>query len=167
MIDQQSTYDLETGEVEEGALVWIPQKAKSRFGKDWFQMAQNSLKIINSHRKELGLEGIVVFNSLMARLDFENYIQVSQADIAAELDMKPANVSRAVKKLIALGFVRKGPKVGRSLTYQLHPELAWKGKPKEHLGAQRIAKRAGWTVLEGGANASDQPALPFDDPDVT
>ena len=41
--------------------------------------------MINAHRNELGLEGIVVFNALMARLDFENFIQVSQADIASEL----------------------------------------------------------------------------------
>jgi hypothetical protein len=154
LIDEGSTYDLDTGEVQEGALIWVPRKVPSRFGRSWFQMAQDSLRIINSHRKELGLEGIVVFNALMARLDFENFIQVSQSDIALELEMKSSNVSRAISRLVSLGFIRKGPKVGRSSTSQLHPELAWKGKPRAHFGAQQKAREAGWIVLEGGQDGS-------------
>ena len=117
VIDSENkTHDPQTGEVEDGKLMWVPHKTRSQFGSDWFQMAQDTLRMINAHRNELGLEGIVVFNALMARLDFENFIQVSQADIASELDMRPSNVSRAMKRLDALGFIRRGPKVGRSHT---------------------------------------------------
>lgn len=164
LIDEGATFDPETGEVQEGALVWVPTRPKSQFGDRWFQMAQQTLKIINQHRKELGLEGVVVFNALMARLDFENFIQVSQSDIADELQMKTSNVSRAVKKLCDLGFIRRGPKVGRSFTYQLHPELAWKGKPKGHHTAKEQARQQGWKIIEGGLPEKDpnQPDLPFD-----
>ena len=98
----------------------------------------------------------------MARLDFENYIQVSQSDIADELEMKPSNVSRAVRKLIDHGFIKVGPKVGRSLTYQLHPDLAWKGKAKAHFLPVK-ARAAGWNIIPGGQAAADddQPELPF------
>lgn len=163
LIDESRTFRLDTGEVEDGALVWFPKKAQSQFGRDWFQMAQVTLKTINQHRKDLGLEGIVVFNALMARLDFENYIQVSQSDIADELDMKPSNVSRAIRKLIAHGFIKVGPKVGRSLTYQLHPDLAWKGKAKAHFSAREKARQAGWNIITGGHDPADddQPELPF------
>ena len=90
VIDSENkTHDPQTGEVEDGKLMWVPHKTRSQFGSDWFQMAQDTLRMINAHRNELGLEGIVVFNALMARLDFENFIQVSQADIASELDMRP------------------------------------------------------------------------------
>ena len=107
-------------------------------------MAQDTLKRLNAERKALGLEGLVVFNALMARLDFENYIQVSQADIAAEVDMKPSNVSKAVSKLLELGFIRRGPKVGRSYTPTSSPGLAWKGKSKNHFKPVRPpARRAG------------------------
>lgn len=164
LIDQGATFSPDTGEVQEGALVWIPTRPKSQFGDRWFQMAQQTLKIINQHRKELGLEGVVVFNALMARLDFENFIQVSQSDIAEELEMRTSNVSRAVKRLCDLGFIRRGPKVGRSFTYQLHPELAWKGKPKGHHTAKEQARQQGWKIIEGGApeRDPDQPDLPFD-----
>ena len=50
--------------------------------------------MINAHRNELDFEGIVVFNALMARLDFENFIQVSQKEIADELDMRASNLTR-------------------------------------------------------------------------
>lgn len=155
-IDEESTFDLETGEVEEGIMMFVPKRPKSRFGQEWFQMAQATLKTINSHRKALGLEGLVVFNALMARLDFENYIQVSQSDIATELEMKASNVSRAVRKLVELGFVRQGPKVGRSLTYQLHPDLVWKGGAKNHHKASMSARGDGWRVIDGGKPDVDQ-----------
>ena len=57
-------------------------------------MAQTTMQRLNAERKTLGLEGIVVFNALMSRLDFENYIQVSQTEIADELEMQRSNVSR-------------------------------------------------------------------------
>ena len=150
LIDPGSTYDTETGEVQEGALVWVPTRPKSQFGERWFQMAQDTLKTINLRRKELGFEGVVVFNALMARLDFENFIQVSQTDICEELEMRPSNVSRAIKRLCDMGFIKRGPRVGRSHTFQLHPDLAWKGKAKAHHTAKQQAKAQGWQIIEGG-----------------
>lgn len=159
LISEAETYDPKTGEVEEGSLVWIPRKARSQFGDGWFQMAQQTMKTINAHRKDLGLEGMVVINALMARLDWENFMQISQTEIAEELDMRPSNVSRAIRKLLDLGFIKAGPKVGRSYTYQLHPELAWKGKPKKHFTAQQMAKKAGWKVIDGGGTKEDPDQL--------
>lgn len=151
------TFDLRTGEVEEGALIWVPRKQISLFGRAWFQMAQDTLKKVNAERRALGLEGIVVFNALVSRLDFENYIQVSQAEIAKELDMLRPNVNRAMKRLTDLGFIRQGPKVGRSHTYQLHPELAWKGKSQNHHQAREVARSQGWRIIEGGAGVNQEP----------
>ena len=156
VIDSETqTHDPLTGEVQDGKLMWVPHRTKSQFGNDWFQMAQDTLKMINAHRRELGLEGIVVFNALMARLDFENFIQVSQVDVAKELDMQPSNISRALKKLTDLGFIRRGPKVGKSYTLQLHPDLAWKGKAKAHMTATTHAKRDNWVVIQGGQGTLD------------
>jgi predicted transcriptional regulator len=168
--DPSKTYDVKTGEVQEGTLLWVPKKARSQFGQDWFQMAQDTLKLINKNRKTLGMEGMAVFNALLSRLDFENFIQVSQTDLAAELEMKPSNVSRAVKKLIDHGFLKTGPKVGKSYTFQLHPELAWKGKTQKHFGAREMARKANWRIIEGGGSRAaiteqdnkDEPELPFD-----
>ena len=158
VIDSENkTHDPQTGEVEDGKLMWVPHKTRSQFGSDWFQMAQDTLRMINAHRNELGLEGIVVFNALMARLDFENFISglaggYCQRTRHATL---PSNVSRAMKRLDALGFIRRGPKVGRSHTLQLHPSLAWKGKARSHMTATSHAKRDGWKVIQGGQATLD------------
>jgi len=155
IVSEIKTLDPKTQQTEDGKLIWVPHKTRSQFGTDWFQMAQDTLRMINAHRNELGLEGIVVFNALMARLDFENFIQVSQKEIADELDMRASNVSRAIKRLDGLGFIRRGPKVGRSHTLQLHPSLAWKGKAQSHMKATSFAKRDGWKVIEGGQGSLD------------
>lgn len=162
MIDQSTTYDTKTGEVEEGSLVWIPKKSPSLFGKEWFQMAQSSLKTINQFRKQLGAEGLAVFNALLYRLDFENYILINQADICKELEMKPPNVSRAVRRLEEFGFIKRGPKSGKSSTFRLHPEVAWKGKPKAHHTAREEARKMGWKIIDSTKQNDDQPDLPFD-----
>lgn len=164
--DPSKTFDVRTGEVQEGTLLWVPKKARSQFGRDWFQMAQDTLKVLNQHRKTLGMEGMAVFNALLSRLDFENFIQVSQTEIAAELQMRPSNVSRAIKKLIEHGFLKTGPKVGKSHTFQLHPELAWKGKSQNHFGAREKARQANWTIIDGGnkqkvITKEEEPELPF------
>ena len=40
--------------------------------------------------------------AMLARLDYENLIQVSQAEVAQELGMNRHNVNRSIKKLIEL-----------------------------------------------------------------
>ncbi len=148
-------YDIETGEFRDGHLVFVPRKDKSQFGQDFFLMAQNTFSFLADNRKMLGGEGFAVFGKLISRLDFENYIQVSQADIAKELDMKRPNVSRAIKRLCDLGIIGRGPKVGTAYTYRLHPAAGWKGKPRAHFTALQEAKARGWKVIE------TQPELPF------
>ena len=45
---------------------------------------------------ELSHEQVRVLMALLAELDYENYIQVVQADIASALSMQKTNVSRAI-----------------------------------------------------------------------
>ena len=155
VIDSENkTHDPQTGEVEDGKLMWVPHKTRSQFGSDWFQMAQDTLRMINAHRNELGLEGIVVFNALMARLDFENFIQVSQADIASELRHATSNVSRAMKRLDARFHPKRAE--GRKIA---HPSATsvpcLKGKARSHMTATSHAKRDGWKVIQGGQATPD------------
>ena len=45
------TVDPETGEVLKGAFVFIPEKHKSPFGRDWFAVAQDALTFLAKNRK--------------------------------------------------------------------------------------------------------------------
>ena len=42
---------------------------------------------------------------MLADLDYENFIQIAQADIAETLGMQKTNVSRAVRALLDVGVI--------------------------------------------------------------
>lgn len=43
------------------------------------------------------------------------------SELADELELTPVTVINAMRKLLALGFVQRGPKVGRVHIYKLNP----------------------------------------------
>lgn len=106
-------------------------------------MNQDALKIL---AKTLTGEQFKVLMILLADLDYENYIQVAQADIAESLDMQKTNVSRSVKVLLELGVILLGPKIGRSHSYRLNPQFGWKGTAANH----KKALKNGLSVINGG-----------------
>jgi DNA-binding IclR family transcriptional regulator len=76
-----------------------------------------------------------VFDYLFGVLDMNNYLHIKQADIAAELGLDKSDVSRAIKHLVEIGFLDPGPKGGRTTTYRMNAQIAWRGKA----GARRAA----------------------------
>ena len=117
--------DRRTGEVIQGCMVWIPYRPK--ITERWFMAFQDSFEAI-AKDPELTLEPKNVLLYLFSKLDFENYIQQSQKEVAEGLGMRKENVSRAMKLLTAKRIVLEGPRVGRSRSYRLNPNYGWKGK---------------------------------------
>jgi DNA-binding IclR family transcriptional regulator len=76
-----------------------------------------------------------VFDYLFGVLDMNNYLHIKQSDIAAELGLDKSDVSRAIKHLVTIGFLDPGPKGGRTTTYRMNAQVAWRGKA----GARRAA----------------------------
>jgi len=136
--------DASTGEEVGSFVAVIRPKQKSAFQRH-FTMNQDALKIL---AKTLTGEQFKVLMILLADLDYENYIQVAQADIAESIDMQKTNVSRSVKVLLDLGVILLGPKVGRSHSYRLNPEFGWKGTVANH----KKALKNGLSVINGGKN---------------
>lgn len=134
--------DTSTGEEVGSFVAVIRPKQKSAFQRH-FTMNQDALKIL---AKTLTGEQFKVLMILLAELDYENYIQVAQADIAESLDMQKTNVSRSVKVLLDLGVILLGPKVGRSHSYRLNPQFGWKGTVANH----KRALKNGLSVINGG-----------------
>lgn len=134
--------DLDTGEDLGGFVAVIRPRQKSSFQRH-FTMNQEALKIIAT---ELNHEQTRVLMMLLADLDYENYIQVAQIDIADTLGMKKPNVSKAVKNLIEFGIIIEGPKIGRSKTYRLNLQFGWKGTVTNH----QKALRNGLSIIQGG-----------------
>lgn len=134
--------DQNTGEELGGFVAVIRPKQKSAFQKH-FTMNQTALITIAN---ELNHEQMRVLMALLAELDYENYIQVAQMDIAETLNMQKTNVSRAIKNLLEFEIILEGPKIGRSKTYRLNPKFGWKGTVSNH----KKALKNGLSIIQGG-----------------
>ena len=114
--------DESTGEVL-GGFVAVVRPRQNQLERH-FTMNQSALLILAN---TLNGEQLRVLLAFLAELDYENFIQVAQADIAEKLNINKVNVSRSVKALIDVGVIFEGPKVGRSKTYRLNEQFGWKG----------------------------------------
>lgn len=143
--------DRTTGEVlSEGALVWMPSRTQHPYGERWVAMTLDGLKKLMA-TPGIGLQEMKVFAELFSRLDYENFIQLAQIDIASATGMAKPNVSRSMKKLVEVGAIIPGPKVGRSQTYRLSPDIGWRGGKKQ--------LRAALSVIEGGKQTTEPQPL--------
>ncbi len=139
----------QTGEVMQGCMVWIPHRPKVT--ERWFMAFQDSFEEIAKDPDMTG-ENYKVLFYLYSKLDFENFIQQSQKEIAEGLGMKKENVSRAMRLLTSKQIVLEGPRVGKSKCYRLNPNYGWKGKVKtlqEHRKEQ-------FRVIQGGIEGREE-----------
>jgi len=123
-----ASVDQKTGEILDGVIVYCAVK-RNPYAKGWIMNSQEALELLASD-KDLTKESLRILMFLMARLDFENWIQITQNEIAETLDINKGNVSKAVSLLEAKGILIRGPKVGRSYAFRLNPYFGWKGKVK-------------------------------------
>jgi DNA-binding MarR family transcriptional regulator len=89
-----------------------------------FQEAFNALAEADLSKRENQ-----ILMKLLTLCDWENWVQVPQADLAEMLNMRKQHVSRALISLEKMNFIRSR-KVGRSKFYQLNPHFVWKGEFK-------------------------------------
>jgi DNA-binding transcriptional ArsR family regulator len=129
--------DSETGEIVYGLV-----EIKKKYITGGFFMAMQEGFI---HIAKLGLTGeqLSVLMLVFGKLDFENWLRVSQQEIADQLGMKRPNVTRSMSVLVEKGIIHKGPKVGTSCTYRLDPSFGLKGRAKNERTIRKdIAKLA-------------------------
>ena len=118
-----STVDMETGEIVHEPLT--ERRGRRGFsltfdaGADW--LAEQNLS-----RAEYR-----ILWKLIARLDFQNYINVSQKAIVESLGLQKSNVSKAFKGLLQRGIIVEGPTMNKVKSYRLNPDIAFKGTGKQ------------------------------------
>lgn len=125
----------------------------------WLALAQHAGKVLAENRETLGQEGLAVMFLLLSKLDFENGLLINQAELGRELGMHRQHVQRAIKRLIELGALLPGPKVGQNRSYRFNPEFGWKGSGTNHKKALEVHRDSGergkkegtlYTILPGG-----------------
>ena len=68
--------DQQTGEVVEGFVAYVVPKRKNGFQKGWMAMAQDAMMMLA--QSNLTGNDMKVMWAMLARLDYENLIQVNQ-----------------------------------------------------------------------------------------
>ena len=115
---------------EDGNIEDCFQLNKKNLGKGWGAMYQAALSNI-ADMKEMTLEQYRVLFKLFSKMDFNNYLCVSQQKLADELQMQRPNVARAMKALKEKNIIVEGPKIGNSKTYLFNPYVTHKGKNRK------------------------------------
>ena len=123
-----ASFDQDTGEILRGVIVYCGVK-QNPYSTGWVMNSQEALELLASD-KDLTKESLRVLMFLMARLDFENWIRITQKEISEKLGIKKSNISKAVLLLEEKGIILRGPKLGRSSAFRLNPYFGWKGKVK-------------------------------------
>lgn len=113
---------------EEGNIKGYFPLKKKNLGKDWLAVYQSALKTLA--KWDLPGEQYRIMLELLSETDFDNYIRISQKDLANELNMHQANVARAIKGLKDKNIIVEGPRAGLNKTYRLNPYIAHKGKDR-------------------------------------
>lgn len=116
--------DKATGEELPGLPVYRQTKIRAR---GWFMTWEAGMERLASDPDMTG-EAFRVFFKMVANLDYENYIKITQKEISESLGIRKQHVSRAVKILVDKGILIKGPKSGLSNTYRLNEFYGWKGQ---------------------------------------
>lgn len=104
---------------------YINKPRKNRLGVHWVATFQDGLAWMA--KQEMTGEQWRVFAYLVSRLDFDNFLKVTQKEIAKELNMHVKAVTRAIKGLRELDIISVGPMAGHSKTYRLNPRIAHRG----------------------------------------
>ncbi len=114
---------------EKYGLPVILGKKRNPYTRGWTMNSQEA-SVLLAKDKEIKGETHRVLRFIEGILDFENWIYVSITEIAKELEMHRQDVSKAIKVLQKKEIILRGPKIGRSHTFMLNPDFAWKGKVK-------------------------------------
>ena len=110
----------ETGEIE--ARINL-QNRLERGG--WFAFFQKSAVYL---AQNLGKEELRVLMYMISKLDYGNYIRVTNKNIHKNLNMDHSNVARAIRKLIEKNVIAVQEWYGISRIYRMNPNFLHKGK---------------------------------------
>lgn len=101
-------------------------------------MAQKPTLLVTSQDHEVGGVGLRVLLALRDRLDRDEKASLDQSELARGLSLRVQHVHRAIKKLVGLGIILEGPRIGIHRSFQLNPDSSLKDPAKERLVLRRV-----------------------------
>lgn len=126
-------FDTDTNSLA-GMLVWKQNykknkdlKSYNKFLTEYFgEKVMIFQEMLDKASEELGFEELRMLTCLIAKCDFENWINISQKELAEKFKTKTSSISRAIRKLSLKGYIQILKKNNTNY-YRINPEVAWKG----------------------------------------
>lgn len=154
---------LKQGEEDANAQpVYLFAPNKKRLAKElggWFITWQETNMLL-AQNKTLTLTDYRVIAVLQSKLDFDNWIRLSQSEIGRAIDVAQPHVSASMRRLVALNVILTGPATRGVRTYRLNPDLAFKGTMRNAVQQKRQAPKL--TVVQGGKDSRQAELLPVE-----
>jgi hypothetical protein len=97
---------------------------------------RDGLRQLAADRRCVG-EDYRVFLHLVGCLEWDNWVRVSQMQVAQELGMSRQSVWRALRRMVQYEILLPGPKLGHLPTYRLSPKVCYFGP----LARRRMERR--------------------------
>ena len=79
-------------------------------------------------KQKLSGQQLSILLLILSNLDYDNFVRISQKEIAEELGLHFQKVSGAMRRLVEVGVLEEGPRVNMCKTYRMNPRIARKGR---------------------------------------
>ena len=78
-----------------------------------------------------------VFLGIIANLGYENKLNISQQELADQLDIHRPDIGKSLRKLVSKGYLQVIDTTGRQNIYQFNPNVAFRSRAKNHKELKR------------------------------
>ena len=82
--------------------------------------------------KDLSGNDLRVFLAILANLEFENILNLSQQELSDQLGIHRPAIAKSLKKLISKGYLQIIDTAGRKNIYMLNPHIAFRSRAKNY-----------------------------------
>ena len=105
-------------------------RTKSPYGVHFMMLSQRGVTELSERLDDrtITIVGVRVLVAMLRHMDFENRVDVSQKDLAAELGLAQTHLAKACRTLMECGFIER--MANRRGWYRISPRLCWKGSVK-------------------------------------
>lgn len=115
------------------------------FGKRKRKVANDFVRVFTDDFQELAkkinsLTTFKVLNILLANIDWDGCIRLTQKKIGQILEIKQPQIARAITELEEMNII-KILKEGKNNIYMMNPSIAWKGDDEKNIELKKDYKK--------------------------
>ncbi len=113
------------------SVVNIFAKPGKYLKNDYARCFLNEMANVAVNRDFTGTDFRVLL-AIIANLDYDNIINISQKQLGIELNLKRQEVTKSIGKLVSKGYLQITGQIGRQNIYQFNPHIVFRSRAKNY-----------------------------------